>query len=93
MSIKFQCALGRVLIPTFGRASSIPFSERTLSASRTTLRLPDRLKARAERAAAEEGVSVNTWFVRAIAAALEPTARPATTRRTTSGERFTGWAR
>ncbi|MEV6923280.1 toxin-antitoxin system HicB family antitoxin [Dactylosporangium sp. NPDC051485] len=61
--------------------------------SRTTLRLPDRLKARAERAAAEEGVSVNTWFVRAIAAALEPAARPATTRKTSQGERFTGWAR
>ncbi|WP_433608761.1 toxin-antitoxin system HicB family antitoxin [Dactylosporangium sp. CA-139114] len=61
--------------------------------SRTTLRLPDRLKARVEQAAAEEGVSVNSWFVRAIAAALEPAARPATTRKTSSGERFTGWAR
>ncbi|WP_433078446.1 toxin-antitoxin system HicB family antitoxin [Dactylosporangium sp. CA-052675] len=61
--------------------------------SRTTLRLPDRLKARVEQAAAEEGVSVNSWFVRAIAAALEPAARPATTRKTSNGERFTGWAR
>lgn len=60
--------------------------------TRTTLRLPDRLKARVEQAAAEEGVSVNTWLVRAIAAALEPTARRAPRRATWHGDRFTGWA-
>ncbi|MFG2040561.1 toxin-antitoxin system HicB family antitoxin [Dactylosporangium sp. NPDC048998] len=61
--------------------------------SRTTLRLPDRLKARVEQAAAEEGVSVNSWFVRAIAAALEPNVRRASRRETKQGDRFTGWAR
>ncbi|WP_426511321.1 toxin-antitoxin system HicB family antitoxin [Dactylosporangium sp. McL0621] len=61
--------------------------------SRTTLRLPDRLKARAEQAAAEEGVSVNSWFVRAIAAALEPGVQRVPRRDTKQGERFTGWAR
>jgi hypothetical protein len=66
--------------------------------SRTTLRLPDRLKARVEQAAAEEGLSVNSWFVRAIAAALEPSARQNNVRRSTrregrQGESFTGWAR
>jgi hypothetical protein len=63
--------------------------------SRTTLRLPDRLKARVEQAAAEEGVSVNSWFVRAIAAALEPNMRRAAPRRESSkqGDSFTGWAR
>ena len=40
--------------------------------SRTTLRLPDALKARAEAAAANEGLSLNTWLVRAVTAALEP---------------------
>ena len=60
--------------------------------SRTTLRLPDRLKARVEQAAAEEGVSVNTWFVRAIAAALEPNFDRAPRRETKQGDRFTGWA-
>jgi hypothetical protein len=60
--------------------------------SRTTLRLPDRLKARVEQAAAEEGVSVNSWFVRAIAAALEPNVRHPPRRDTTQGESFTGWA-
>jgi HicB family len=61
--------------------------------SRTTLRLPDRLKARVEQAAAEEGVSVNSWFVRAIAAALEPNVRPAPRREAKQGDSFTGWAR
>jgi hypothetical protein len=61
--------------------------------SRTTLRLPDRLKARAEQAAAEEGMSVNSWFVRAIAAALEPNVRRASRRETKQGDSFTGWAR
>jgi hypothetical protein len=61
--------------------------------SRTTLRLPDRLKARVEQAAAEEGVSVNSWFVRAIAAALEPTVQRAARRDGKQGDSFTGWAR
>ena len=61
--------------------------------SRTTLRLPDRLKARVEQAAAEEGVSVNAWFVRAIAAALEPNVHRASQRTTKRGDTFTGWAR
>jgi hypothetical protein len=61
--------------------------------SRTTLRLPDRLKARAEQAAAEEGLSVNSWFVRAIAAALEPNTRRPARRESRQGDSFTGWAR
>jgi hypothetical protein len=61
--------------------------------SRTTLRLPDRLKARVEQAAAEEGVSVNSWFVRAIAAALEPDVHRAPRRGTKQGDSFIGWAR
>ena len=35
--------------------------------ARITLRLPESLKAEAEAAAAREGVSVNTWLVRAVA--------------------------
>jgi hypothetical protein len=61
--------------------------------SRTTLRLPDRLKARVEQAAAEEGVSVNSWFVRAIATALEPGVHRTPRPETKQGDRFTGWAR
>lgn len=57
---------------------------------RTTLRLPERLKARVEQTAAAEGVSVNTWLVRAVAAALDAD-RPRTPPQ--SGSRFTGWVR
>ena len=67
--------------------------------SRTTLRLPDQLKARVERAAADDGVSVNSWLVRAIAAALDTSSatEPRGTRISISsgrmGDRFTGWVR
>jgi hypothetical protein len=40
------------------------------SAARLTLRLPERLKAEVEAAAAREGVSVNTWLVRALGRAV-----------------------
>ena len=60
--------------------------------TRTTLRLPDHLKTRVETAAARDGVSVNTWLVRAVAAALEPSAAP-TQSRDARGNRFTGWVR
>ena len=43
----------------------------------TMNRLPETLKARAEEAAAAEGVSVNTWLVRAVSRALfEPPPPP-----------------
>jgi hypothetical protein len=38
--------------------------------ARITLRLPESLKERAEQAATEEGLSVNAWLVRAVAAAV-----------------------
>jgi hypothetical protein len=60
------------------------------TASRTTVRLPDALKARAAQAAAAEGVSFNTWLVRTVAAAVEP-ARPAA--RESQGSSFSGWLR
>jgi hypothetical protein len=61
--------------------------------TRTTLRLPDQLKTQVEVAAARDGVSVNTWLVRAVAAALEQTsARPAGIPQR-GGNRLTGWVR
>jgi predicted transcriptional regulator len=63
------------------------------STSRTTLRLPDALKARVDDAAAADGLSVNSWLVRAVAAALEPKQRKATQRAQRSGDSFAGWAR
>ena len=63
------------------------------STSRTTLRLPDALKARVDDAAAADGLSVNTWLVRAVAAALQPKQRRAAQRTLRSGGDFAGWAR
>lgn len=61
------------------------------SMSRTTLRLPESLKARVETAAAKESLSVNAWLVRAVAAALEPNERDRHTS-PRGGQRYTGWA-
>jgi hypothetical protein len=58
--------------------------------SRTTLRLPDTLKTRAEQAAAVEAVSLNTWLVRAVTAALEPSRRSVPN---VTGSTYTGWVR
>jgi len=63
------------------------------SSSRTTLRLPDALKARVDDAAAADGLSVNTWLVRAIAAALQPKQRRSAQRAIKTGDNFAGWAR
>ncbi len=66
--------------------------------TRTTLRLPDLLKARVDEAAAADGISVNAWLVRAVASALDaPRASPRTASPTPGreirGDQFTGWAR
>jgi hypothetical protein len=62
--------------------------------TRTTLRLPDHLKTQAEVAAARDGVSVNTWLVRAVAGALEQsTGRPAARPAQRGSGRVTGWVR
>lgn len=66
------------------------------STTRTTLRLPDHLKTQVETAAARDGVSVNTWLVRAVAVALEQsTGRPAAQARPQQRGpgRVTGWVR
>jgi len=63
------------------------------STSRTTLRLPDALKARVDDAAAADGLSVNTWLVRAVAASLQPKQRRSAQRTLRTGDNFAGWAR
>lgn len=79
--------------PGHGDAPSEPAPDLDdASTSRTTLRLPDQLKARVEQAAAQDGISLNAWLVRAIAAALEPRNRRAVQREQRS-DSFTGWAR
>jgi len=59
--------------------------------SRTTLRLPDHLKVRIEQAATREGLSVNSWLVRTVAAALEPKDHQPVQRARSGAERYTGW--
>ena len=64
-----------------------------VSTSRTTLRLPDALKAKVDEAAAADGLSVNTWLVRAVAASLQPKQRRSAQRSLRTGDSFAGWAR
>ena len=72
-------------------AASIDLDD--VSTSRTTLRLPDALKARVDEAAAADGLSVNTWLVTAVAAALQPKQRRTAQRTFRTGDNFAGWAR
>ncbi len=65
---------------------------------RISLRLPEHLKNRVEQAAARAGVSINTWLIRAAAAAADgdpgrPGTGSATASPTSSGQRYTGWVR
>jgi hypothetical protein len=62
--------------------------------ARLTLRLPETLKARAEEAAAADGVSVNTWLVRAVSRALfEPPQPPPLPPWPPGPRRITGFGR
>ncbi|PSK98915.1 hypothetical protein CLV63_104139 [Murinocardiopsis flavida] len=63
--------------------------------ARITLRIPDHLKPRIEEAAGGAGVSVNTWLVRAVSAALEPGEPDHATQRRAprGGQHYTGWVR
>jgi len=63
---------------------ALPAADDDSGTARITLRMPDALKARVEEQAVREGISVNTWLVRAAARALEPRRR--------SGRRITGLA-
>jgi predicted DNA binding CopG/RHH family protein len=57
--------------------------------SRITLRLPESLKVALEKAADAEGVSVNTWLVRALQRAVTGSSAGRAIR---SGKRITGYA-
>ncbi len=63
--------------------------------ARINLRLPEHLKARVDDAAAREGLSINSWLVRATSAALErsTSARRKDRRAPTGSQRYTGWSR
>lgn len=63
--------------------------------ARINLRLPEQLKGQVEQSADREGLSINAWLVRAVAAAVDRgqpgPRRPQRTAR--SGQRYTGWGR
>src|SRR4051794_22042294 len=61
------------------------------STARISLRIPDALKSRAEAAATSAGMSLNTWLVRAVSAALRDQPGPSSSRR--GPRRYTGFAR
>lgn len=64
--------------------------------SRISLRVPENLKPRIEEAAAQDGLSVNAWLVRAVSAALNPSdagRRPARRPTQQTGNRYSGWVR
>jgi hypothetical protein len=61
--------------------------EDTEASARISLRLPEELKSRVERAARAESISVNTWFQRAAAVALSGPEVHIRHR----GGRITGW--
>lgn len=75
--------------------ASQPSAEGDEAIARVNLRMPEHLKTRVERAADAEGLSVNTWLIRAAAARVdrnEGSHRRA--QRTAHGaERYQGWAR
>jgi hypothetical protein len=63
--------------------------------SRITLRLPEQLKGRIEEAAGRDGLSVNSWLVRTVSAAVGATDPQQRSVRSSpvGGQSFTGWAR
>ena len=65
------------------------------AAARISFRLTEHLKGRIEDAAAQAGLSVNAWLVRAASAALESGDRDrgSTRRPPLGGQRYTGWVR
>lgn len=63
------------------------------STSRINLRLPESIKARVEDAAGKEGLSLNAWLVRSVAATLDSSGQRARRRAPRDGAGFTGWVR
>jgi uncharacterized protein (DUF1778 family) len=61
--------------------------------ARISFRLTEYLKGRIEEAAAQAGLSVNAWLVRAAAAALESDDRRGDRRAPRADQHYTGWVR
>jgi hypothetical protein len=98
LEVSGQLPSGHVEVRLAGQEPSLVYVDEELSepsptsledgaSARITLRLSEALKTSVEAAAAREGVSVNTWIVRALNRA---STAPTTVRR--SGRRLTGYA-
>src|SRR4051812_49658630 len=72
-------------------AQEAPVMAEDAAMTRINLRLPDQLKTRIEQAAEREGLSINAWLVRAVAAAVER--RPEAARAPRGGQQFRGGGR
>jgi hypothetical protein len=73
----------------------VPAEDDDGETARINLRLPGQLKAGVERAANQEGLSVNAWLVRVVAAALarDDSGRRPPHRGGRIGESYSGWVR
>jgi hypothetical protein len=69
--------------------TAVPESDDDGGTWRVTLRLPESLRSSVDAAARAEGMSVNAWLVRAVAAALGGKRNP----RGATGKQFSGWVR
>ena len=77
---------------------SVPAPGEDEATVRISLRLPETVKNRVEQAAAQAGVSINTWLIRAAAAAADgaagsPAPGASATSAITASQRYTGWVR
>jgi HicB family len=96
LELNAQLPEGQVEVRLAGQEPSLVYVERDEPAApaaedaltaRITLRLPGSLKASVEAAASREGVSVNTWIVKALARGLSSAAA------SRIGSRLTGYGR
>jgi hypothetical protein len=82
--------------PAGGRATGAAVASAGEGAiARINLRLPDQLKSQVEQSADREGLSINAWLVRAVAAAVDR-GQPGAQREqrsARSGQHYTGWGR
>ncbi|MBA2568078.1 MAG: toxin-antitoxin system HicB family antitoxin [Actinobacteria bacterium] len=93
LEVSGQLPSGHVDVRLSGQDPTLVFVAETEAApapddgltSRITLRLPETLKTSVEAAAAREGISVNSWLVRALSRSVAPRAHR-------SGNRLRGFA-
>src|SRR5690625_496443 len=79
--------------PAPAPAPAAPPAPEAASQTRVALRLPESLQVRVDEAAASDGVSINSWLVRAVQTALTTPGHHSSTGPAGVGRRMTGWVR